>query len=485
MQDNQANDYILEDKSMKTAQFADSTPTVSTRDMRSMFTSNFAYHLMQQMQNPDNTGGLPYIKYIAEYLSTNHGFPSFKQFASNITHMMEKQRSFFVSIDFDKFNGRILALVKIGDEYGLINFWVGETKESFYILRTNEPLLFEAKYYSPYNLGVVIIIGTDQVFIIDLHEFEHLGSMNIDLTTKSASVRADIPFNAPELKKTLAIKNSTSVSISKGNSFLLFWSPFSKVINIFTYYNHENTQHRLGHYIDTVEFSKINTEIVILYDSKKNKRAITILNLKKDFSQTLDINSAMIKRECDYRRIPFEKNDDMVANLVGKSDKLVIVKNGCLLVFENINYDMNYFDLYVGPMFYKLKTVTHVSEKVSIDNKVPYDHTFQIETCHSDEGVVIYSSRMVSDQLQIYMCYYDLNTNVVVRRVICEKIPRELQNGEYQLLGKFWSHPSIPFLDIFKKPYVVFIRKPKAPGSYPGSINQYLKIFEVEGAQQI
>lgn len=482
MQDNHNNDYIIEDKSVKTAHFADVNPSiVTTQEMKSNYTSNFGYHLVQQMQNPKNTSLLPYIKYYMDFALTNRSLPSPINFNQAIKSLQEAQNSFFISIDFDRYNNRILALVKVANDYCLINYSLAEDKESFYTIRTTELLIFDAKYYSPFNAGAVIIVGTDRAFMVDLHDFESLGPSIIDIRGFAATNQSDMPYKTPQLKKIFAIKNATSVAISKGNSFMVFYSPFSKLIYIQSHVTSETKTHRLSHYVDTIVFSQINTEIVVLYDSKRLKRAITILNLKKGYTQTLDISSSLIKRECNYRKINYNKSEELIVSLAGKSDKLIISKSGCLIVYENANYDLNYFDLIVGPMHYRFKSILNISEKLVSDSDALIEQHIKIETSPNSELVAVYTGRYKNKLFNLHLCVYDINTNNLFKRVISEGLNDSGLNDEYLVFSRFGDYPLVSVSNIYNKKYFVLIKKTGAKQLYGDLMSHLVKMFQIDG----
>lgn len=474
-----------EDKSMKTANFADPTPIQSHNfDMKPIYTSNFAYHMMLQMQNPNSTAGLPYVKFLMDYVLANWSFSSSSSFAPITKSLYDAQKSFFVSIDFDRFNNRILALVRLSQDYCLINYSLAENKEAFYTIRSNDPLLFEAKYFSPYSRDTVMIIGIDRVYKIDLHEFDSLGPSIIDLCAFKNPARIEVPYNTPEIRKVFAISNATSVAISKGNSFLIFWSPFSKVVTIYDNSTGEQTKRRLAHFVDVIEFSQTNTEIVILCDTKKTKRMITVLNLKKGYSQVLDISSSMVKRECEQRKVPFIKNDDMVVALAGKADKIALVKNGCLLIFENLNYDVSFFDVNVAPMYYKIKTITGLSDMRGSDQD-PIDHGYRIEAAPNSEMVAVYSSKLKLKQLTLALCVYDLNTNNLFKRTVVENLNESIQHDEYMLLSRMGDYPLVSTSSIYNKKYFILIKKPSSKQVYSESVGNMIRMFQIDGFQSI
>lgn len=445
-------DYILEEKSVKTANFMDPNPSHhSGEDLECQYTSNFAYHIMQQIQNPASTGGLPYIKYLLDFVFVNRSIPSAQLLNQSARAMLDLQESFFVSLDFDRFNNKVLLLVKIAHDYCLINYSLSDRKELFYTIKTNELLLFEAKYYSPYNVGSVVIVGTDHAFLIDLYDFDVIGPSIIDLNNAASSRNADIPYNVPQLKKIFAVKNATSVAISKGNCFLLFHSPFSRLIHVHDHASSETKSIRLSHYIDKVVFSQTNSEIVLLIDSKKSKKMLTILNLKKGYSQTLDVSSSKIKRECQYRNIKYLANDDITASLAGRADKLVIIKHGCLMIYENANYDLNFFDLTVGPMNYKPKSTINIIDKLMNEGDVYSDQPISIETCPNNEAVSIFTGKFKNRQFTFYFCTYNINTNNLFRHVVSENLQDSSMGDEYIVLSRLGDYPLVSISNIYNK----------------------------------
>ena len=372
--------------------------------------SNLLVHFLSRNKESSlagvNRSLLARIDMTARYLYENHCFLNLH---SGLGYSLELHRlmtSAVISHDTDYSSGRIVILVKSSKGYHLCYKDLTEVTSTavFFDVNTHEVALTCVKFYSRATPFSVLITGLARVYLLDLRLSAHDNAYSHTVNLYEPSV-----FNAQK-KESAAERLSVYQSNSKtfGNSFevpssvndyccrsfvnerhiktspslngvfLINWSFLSKSFTCINTSTDEVTTYSSSIFFDQVQFSTNSTEKVILYSNRLTNNSLVVFNLKTGHFSKVYFSQKIINRYFDMyspnSKISIITDSKRVEALFyGKEDNLVVLLNGCLILYKNRGFEKDFLDSHTGKIIYELNNVISIRETLyrKVNSLVP------------------------------------------------------------------------------------------------------------------
>lgn len=317
-----------------------------------------------------------------------------KQLRSYFNNLVER---LIIAVDFDPVNNRVIMIIRSKTSYFLFMRHLLDNVGSsiiFFEIKTSEPMLLDVKFFCPFNQNVIVILGLARCYIVELPQIEmnQLSYLNLDSfgvlqnvasTQKNPNVSSkflnfgnELNYFGSNLSQVRISRifpniNFTNVSVSKGSSYIIFWSRLSKNLQVHNVATKETFWLAAQHFFDTVEVSNASFEKILCYSRTTSIGYITIFNLKTQHRYLITVRRnrvqdffEMLGQQVDPNYI--SSSEYIEAAFSGHQDNVVVLVNGCLLFFTNKSYDKDYLDSHANRMQYTFNNIFSLRKEISL-----------------------------------------------------------------------------------------------------------------------
>ena len=301
------------------------------------------------------------------------------------------------ALDFDPVLNRVVMILRLPDSYLLYMKYllddIGGSSSVLCEIQTSEPMLLDVKFFCHLNPSTIVILGMARCYIVELPlidmnqlrflDLDSFGKQQpIDFRQKSArevsryrDFGAEYNYFGSKLNQARVTRifpniNFSNFSITKANSYIVFWNRFSKNVQVHDVDTKETFWLYTTHFFDTVEVSNASTEKIVCYSRTDSVGQITIFNLKTQHNFLITVRRnkiqelfEMIGQEVDPSLI--SSSDYIEVAFWGHQDHVVVLVNGCLLFFANKAYDKSYRESEVSRMHYVLNNVFSLRREIA------------------------------------------------------------------------------------------------------------------------
>jgi hypothetical protein len=173
-----------------------------------------------------------------------------------------------------------------------------------------------------------------------------------------------------QLIRTFTNSNFTNMTITKGSSYIVFWSRLSKWLSVVNTATNEHFSIRCAHFFDTVEASRASFDKLLCFSKLDGRAVVTVVNVKIRSTYQIHVRKRQIMdffevsdQQADANLIT--SNSDFDAKFYGRTDNVIVMVNGCALFFTNKAYERDYLESQVTRMHYELNNVISMREKLN------------------------------------------------------------------------------------------------------------------------
>ena len=346
------------------------------------------------------------IDMTARYLYENHCFLNLHLGLGYSLELHRLIASAVISHDTDHSSGRIIILIKSSKGYHLCykDLTEGTSSAIFFDVNTHEVALTCVKFYSRASPSSILITGLARVYLLDLrlraHDSAHSNILNLyepsvynSQKRESAVERLSVyqsnsktfgnSFEVPSFVndyccRSFANERHIETSPSLNGVFLINWSFLSKSFTCINTSTDEVTTYTSPIFFDRVQFSANSAERVIVYSNQLNNNSLVVFNLKTSHFSKVYYSQKIINRYFDMyspnSKISIITDSKRVEALFyGKEDNLVVLLNGCLILYKNRGFEKDFLDSHTGKIIYELNNVISIRETLyrKVNSLVP------------------------------------------------------------------------------------------------------------------
>ena len=443
--------------------------------------SNFVYQVERVFHPQDKSPGLTPLLFHLRYLITNRSFFSPGKHEKMALELNKRQNSFLIDYDFDRKTGRLVMLLRSFDEYLIVDNCLTITRERKVVVKTEDGCLLGIKYFCEYNTGKVLVISDRNVYQVQLDD----GLLSDDNTVLLVNPLYNTNMNMNTSSKVIGIfnfPNISSISISRVNSFIVFWSVYSKSITVLESCKKDYKSYYIGHFFDNVLFSSVNTENLILFDSERDNSCFTIINLKKGFKQCISVNEKMLKRELSYMNEQLIPNNKLSVSFNGENDDVIVVRNNCLLIFRNKALEDDIFNIFISPFNYQLSKFEYLNRilKGYGNRGFVLTEPFALEANSESEEIYLYTHFIQNNTIHMFIINYNTKSYMFSSKIVENKLGPYNAEDSYSIESRFKIHRTGNVTLNNGKQFFLFIRKPNDRTVDTIEYSTMLRIFRVD-----